>query len=770
MKLKNMISVIKRGLLSGKVGGGFLCGLCLLSTLSVTTSCEDMLDKGNDYVIYADDRLISNPADTVTSVLGILNKLQGIAVRTNLFGELRADLVEVRDNATIDIKDIASLEIGDDNAYNNPRDYYAVINNCNYFLAHADPNAGNANRNEKYFEAEIAQVHSIRAWTYLQMVLVYGSVPFVTEPIVKENQSHEDDYDWYDLQQICQYFINDLMPYYGKAYPEYGSIGGDIDPELCFYPTQVVMGDLYLWLAACTQDKEMAKLAAKAYYDYIIWDLNGKQYLYTTNARVYWGETALKESRFMMGPSGAATNFNQMRSAWGTQVQEFVTAIPMDSASADGYYNELRKLYNVQYEEGGELIEASITPSNVIRDLSKAQTYVGYYTDGISKRWVTLQESDFTEEEINDGYFGDLRFCEDFLQRTTKYNSKEVDLQYIMKHRYQHIGIYRSAQIYLRMAEALNYAGYPQFAKQILTMGLSDDVIQCEVLRFYPTKADSAYIQQFEFNDTYFKPYVNNYAIKTRYGVVYGWEPQARSDRELTSCNMWGIHGRGSGYPFMDPNYAALAVDSTTYPYDVMGSIGKQPVKGDYPYPSEGELLKKNFKPESWTRYPYQLTVAEYISLYNIVLSIRDQRKYNNTGTFDKYDNYVDSVSKYRSYLALQEETDRLDDIFADDLAAYNARVKVFQDADYAWREQTYNDPALVAQQQEIIDRCILDEQALELVYEGNRFYDLMRRAYWYGDNSILANAVSQRNAAVGSRLSDRHNWFVKYKGKFGLK
>ena len=748
-----------------------LCGLCLLCGLCVNTSCEDMLDKGNDYVIYADDRLISKPADTVTSVLGILNKLQGIAVRTNLFGELRADLVEVRDNATIDIKDIASLEIGDDNAYNNPRDYYAVINNCNYFLAHADPNAGNENRNEKYFEAEIAQIHSIRAWTYLQMVLVYGSVPFVTEPIVKENQSHEDDYPWYNLEQICQYFIDDLKPYYGPAYPEYGSIGGDIDPELCFYPTQVVMGDLYLWLAACTQDKEMAKQAAKSYYDYIIWDLNGKKYLYTTNNRVYWSESALKESRFMMGPSGSATNFAQTRSAWGTETQEFITAIPMDSAAADGFYNELRKLYNAQYEEGGEFIEASISPSDVIRNLSKAQTYIGYYSDGITKRWITLQESDFTEEEINDGYFGDLRFCEDYMERTTKYNSKEVDLQYIMKHRYQHIGIYRAAQIYLRLAEALNYAGYPQFAKQILTMGLSDDVIEAEVLRFYPTVADSTYIQQFEFNDTYFKPYVSNYAYKTRYGVVYGWEPQARSDRELLSCNMWGIHGRGSGYPFMDPNYAVLAVDSTDYPYDVMAGIGKQPVKGDYPYPSQIQMEGfKKFKPESWLRYPYELSVAEYISLYNIVLNIREQRKYTSTGTFDKYDHYVDSVAKYRSYLDLQEETDRLDDIYADDLAAYNARVKVFQDADYAWREQTYTDPVLVAAQQRIIDQCILDEQALELVYEGNRFYDLMRRAYWYGDNSILANAVSQRDAAVGARLNERSNWFIKYKGKFGLK
>ncbi|MCF0198841.1 MAG: RagB/SusD family nutrient uptake outer membrane protein, partial [Bacteroidaceae bacterium] len=197
----------------------------------LTTSCDDMLDKGNDYVIYSDGRVLYNPADTATSVMGILNKLQAIAVRTNLFGELRGDLVVTRSNATIDLKDIAEFNVGDDNRYNNPRDYYAIINNCNFFLERADSTAGNVNRNEKYFEAEIAQVHSIRAWTYLQLAKVYGRVPLVTEPVLTKLQS-EATYPMLDLGQICDYFIDDLKPYYAKEYPGYVSIGGDIDPQL----------------------------------------------------------------------------------------------------------------------------------------------------------------------------------------------------------------------------------------------------------------------------------------------------------------------------------------------------------------------------------------------------------------------------------------------------------------------------------------------------------------------------------------------------------
>ena len=62
-----------------------------------------------------------------------------------------------------------------------------------------------------------------------------------------------------------------------------------------------------------------------------------------------------------------------------------------------------------------------------------------------------------------------------------------------------------------------------------------------------------------------------------------------------------------------------------------------------------------------------------------------------------------------------------------------------------------------------------LDEQALEMAFEGNRFFDLMRRALWYNDNSILSKAVSKRDATVGAKLMTRSNWYLKWKDKLGL-
>lgn len=725
----------------------------------ITSSCEDMLDKGNDYVIYADGQELNNPGDTVTSVLGILNKLQAIAVRTNLLGELRADLVTVRDNANSDLKDIASFEISDENKYNAPRDYYAVINNCNFFLERADSTAGNTNRNEKYFEAEIAQVHSIRAWTYLQMVLVYGRVPFIDKPVLTKLQS-DAQYPMYELDDICDYFINDLKPYYGREYPEYVGIGGDIDPKLCFYPTQIVMGDLYLWKAAKNHDKEAAKQAAKCYYDYIVWDLNGKRKMVTSNRRAYWTENNLFWNRYsfpsysmQFTPSGA----------WGANGQEFVTAIPMDSAAADGYYNELRTLYNTQYQTA--LVEASIEPSKVIRDLSKAQTYVGYGVNNGQRKIVTVTADNFTDEEIADGYLGDLRFYAAYSQRTTKYNSDEVDLQFIYKHQGQHVGIYRSAQIYLRMAEALNYAGYPRFAKQILTMGLSNTVIQNMVQPYYTTTADSAFIQYFDFNNIDFLPYAAAYSeVKNEYGIRTA--PADFTPRsELSSCNMWGIHSRGSGLAFLDEDYAPFhAVDSdrvdNPYPRAKEALVGTRPLKNQYNYPKAPTEVRK---PSTWESYP------------NVVVSQAVYLTLNPQYTTTQYRNYItnDSVGKYQIYIseslpAYVRDTTALYAVYSADLNAYNSRLTDFLTDYDTWYRKAYNSTDFIAKEQDDIDQLILTEQALELVFEGNRFYDLMRRAYWYNDNSILANAVGNRDAALTSKLMNRNSWFLKWNNKIG--
>ena len=733
-----------------------LCALCLLGALCVT-SCEDMLDKGNEYVIYADNHMIGNAADTVTSVVGILNKLQSIAVRNNLFGELRADLVEVRSNATTDLKSIAELTVDDDNAYNVPRDFYSIINNCNYFLAHADSLAGNTNRGIYYFATEIAQVHSIRAWTYLQMVLLYGRVPFVTEPVVTKLQS-DAKYPLYDLEQICDYFIQDLKPYYGRAYPDYGTFDTNIDPQLCFFPTQIVTGDLYLWLAAKRQDPEMAKQAAKAYYDYIVWNQSGKRPLTTGDNRVQWSTQTLTNGTYHSPNGSLSYGFG---SAWGTAYQPAITAIPMDSAAADGHYNELRLLYNTRNTDDGDYQEASIQPSKQLYDLSVAQEYVDQ--DGLGFT-VKVTADKFTEEQINRGYLGDLRYQDTYYQRTFNLNSQDVDLQTIYKHSYQHIGVYRAPQIYLRLAEALNYAGYPRFARQILTMGLSNLVIENEVQPYYTTAQDSAFIQYFDFNTTEFIPYVQAYDLTTApSGVVISRTPNVRANTE--TCNMVGIHARGSGLPFYNANYAPLAIpDSTGYPYDKEAAIGVRPTKSDYTYPVAPRVVKI---PSTWDLYPNEVVSKEVYATINPGLTA--------TALDRAYGLYVDrdSVGAYNTYLtetvpAYEAEVAAVDAIYQADYDAYAARLNDFL-ADYdSWYRAAYASPSVVRTEQDMVDKLILDEQALELAYEGNRFYDLMRRALWYNDNSRLATPIGQRDATVGAKLLNRDNWYIQWKGEIG--
>ena len=151
------------------------CGIAAaLVSLTALTACSDFFNQESEHVIFTDNEHLNNATDTIYSVTGILTKLQALADRTVLLGEARGDLVDITNVTNSDLRDVALFDVKDDNRYNQPKDYYAVINNCNYFIAHADTALKN-NRNEYIFMKEYAAVKAFRAWTYLQLVLNYGS-------------------------------------------------------------------------------------------------------------------------------------------------------------------------------------------------------------------------------------------------------------------------------------------------------------------------------------------------------------------------------------------------------------------------------------------------------------------------------------------------------------------------------------------------------------------------------------------------------------------
>ena len=501
------------------------CGLLVGCAITASViSCEDFFNQESDYVVYDEMEHLNSAVDSMYSVTGILNKMQELADRTILLGEVRADLVDLTADANSDLRDLANFTVGDDNMYNRPRDYYAVINNCNYFIAHADTALKN-NRNEYIFMREYAAVKAFRAWTYLQLVLNYGQVPFVTEPILSKSQA-EQDYPMYTIQDVCQYFVNDLASIperYNTETPSYRTING-LDSKLFYFPLSIVRGDLYLWLATTTQSKEAYRQAALNYYKYIS-ERNGQNSAYYTGLE------------YIMWAPGSST-WNQMSSRTSmpftsesfTENNEIITFIPGTNNRAEGNYSELRNLFNSSEDND---YKVSLVPSQAVQDISAAQANCCLSTNGTS---VTYAPQGLSQHRT-----GDLRLYNvwsDNQYRRDRITGELIEMQSIEKYSTRNVHIYRRMMVYLRMAEALNQAGYPRMAFLILSSGVNNTVIQQEVMPYY-TQSDSIYLAQFDFP-------VSRYTLLTAEGAATG---------QVGQSNTMGIHSRGSGWTPMNEYY-----------------------------------------------------------------------------------------------------------------------------------------------------------------------------------------------------------------------
>ena len=603
-------------------------------------SCSDFFDQESEHVIFTETDHLNSATDSIYSVIGILNKLQAIGDRTVLLGEVRGDLVDLTKEANSDLRDMALFNIGDDNRYNNPTDYYAIINNCNYFIANADTALKN-NRNDYIFMKEYAAVKAIRAWTYLQLVLNYGSVPFVTEPILSKLEA-EQNYPKYDLQAVCEYFINDLMPLtdrWADEYPNYGNIRSlrDGASRLLFFPMNVVLGDLNLWLASVTGNKSTYREAAMRYYKYIS-QRNGDNSAYPTGMNYYmwyWGSTAWNS--FTSASSGDWSD-----EEYG-QNTELITIIAGDSIRAEGNYSELRNLF---YSREDNDYRVSIIPSQGMFELSESQANCCLASNGIS---FSYAPADLTDHKA-----GDLRLYRSYSwgQATNRLTGERFDVSYVEKQSFQNIHIYRRTQLYLRLAEALNGAGIPRAAFSILSTGLNNEIYETSVYP-YCSESDSTWISQLDFPET-------------RYGIVTA-QYITSSSGGTGVYNTMGIHSRGSG----------------------------------------------------WTPYNefYRLPEAEPIPV-------------------------------------VDEEGNPIEGLFV-----------IEKDS-----------PELVEKQQAFVDSLLLNENGLEMAFEGPRFYDIMRFAMRQSNpEKFLAEKVAARRGknnideALKSRLMDKRNWYLSWKGQIGL-
>ena len=485
--------------------------LALVGFGALTTSCEDMLTPDIDR--YAEN---FSGRDTVNFYFGILRNLQGVVEQNVLLGELRGDLVTATEFTNDSINNIINLRDLSDGSSEllNRAAYYKVINQCNFYLSKVDSMA--LKNNSYYMRRELAQVQLVRAWTYLQLVQQYGSVPFITTPVSSASTGWEQNpplgfatpdnllkllEDHGGLKQAYAYsnglgYIN---------YPNFKTGAGDFAQALTVFNGDLVYGDLYLLRGASKDDYEQAATHFHRFLD------RGTKFGVTKVAvatrrsgdrsdlfdassdwfNLYENKNVVKQGQVLTAvPSAANSFFGQVLSRipqiYGFDASSTTSRDTKESTEKDGKKKE-------ETSSSGSVALApnyrsrQVQPANAYLKLNESQVFV--YNEFEKDSRNTVKEVKYPELGdiranqsapiiITEG--GQLRFIQKFNMAS---NSPDgAYLRSLPEFTYG-IPVYTLRRVYLKYAEAINRAGFPRMAFDVLRSGLSLENLPREVSR-----------------------------------------------------------------------------------------------------------------------------------------------------------------------------------------------------------------------------------------------------------------------------------------------
>ncbi|MDL2222622.1 hypothetical protein LJB98_00810 [Bacteroidales bacterium OttesenSCG-928-M11] len=401
------------------------------------SACSDMLDTDSDRFLLTDDNKLDSPNDSIYSVLGILEKLQYLGDRHVILGELRGELMDVTDNADENLRAIRNFTATADNPYASKRDYYALINNCNYYINYVDTSI--VSGGIKVLLKEYAAIKAIRAWSYMQLVLNFGEATYIEKPIFS-NEDLEKTYPVLNIDEMCNALIKDLLPYEDVDMLNYGEISGR-ETNYCFFPIPFLLGDLYMWQGNYA-------LAAEKYYKLI--EKNG-----------YYISSSRYTNQWLSSDFSAVSNrWSDMFPAYSGEI---ITTIPYVLSANNNFETFSLTAPSASVAEN---YQYKLAPSQAAMDMWANEPYY-YYNK--------------TSNVSADG-FGDLRGKSLFgsasgsggsyaIQTISDADSVPFITKYTFSSDLPSAWIYRVGLLYLRYAEAVNQAGYPSLAFAVLKYG-----------------------------------------------------------------------------------------------------------------------------------------------------------------------------------------------------------------------------------------------------------------------------------------------------------
>jgi hypothetical protein len=347
--------------------------------------------------------------DLRNSLEGVATCLREVAPNMIMLDGLRSDLMVVTENATVPMSDLYYQRYDKTNPLVDVSGYYKAIINVNEILANMDRVVGNAPEYTEYINSSVKGfLLGMRAWAYLRVLLVNGEAAIIPDNLNGITSGLAHQY--LPKETLIDTLINQLLPYVftDQTKVEYVVSG--------FPSAKAILGELYL-------EKNDYANAAK----YLKMGLevgNNAPRMYKVDnsySREYW------ETIFTLGASASS---------------ETIGAVPYNAV--EGSSNPLA----VWFQPVKEYV---VKPSSVIRDKFQSQKpKTGKGTDIYRGIGVTID----TLATKDEGYIKKYSLVDGI-------DGYSLDIPFL-----------RSADLHLKLAEALNRNGQSDIALILLNQGM----------------------------------------------------------------------------------------------------------------------------------------------------------------------------------------------------------------------------------------------------------------------------------------------------------